>query len=70
MSPQRVVPQEGGRVRSGAGLGVGMLVGRGIPLLENKKVSWFLSFLVSWLSFLVSKILDILMSCFQSVLGF
>ena len=29
--------------RVGAGVGVGMLRGRGIPLVANKKVSWFLS---------------------------
>ena len=36
-----------GPPRSGAGVGVGMLRGAGIPLLENKKgflVSWFLDF--------------------------
>ena len=37
---------------AGAGVGVGMLRGRGIPLIEIKsssfKVSWFLGFLVSW----------------------
>ena len=39
---------------AGAGVGVGMLRGRGIPLLE--KVSRFLGFLVSWfLGFMVPK---------------
>ena len=35
-----VSPQEGGG-RAGAGVGVGMLRGRGIPFIENKKVSKF-----------------------------
>ena len=43
-----VSPERG----AGAGMGVGMLRGRGIPLNENEfrssKVSWFLGFLSSW----------------------
>ena len=48
---------------SGAGVGVGMLRGAGIPLLENKEV---IGLLVSWCSvswFLVPRSLDLLVSC-------
>ena len=41
---------------SGAGVGVGILRGSGIPLLENESVSTCLGFLVCWfVGFLVSK---------------
>ena len=49
---------------AGAGVGVGMLRSRWIPLLENEKVSWFLG---SWLfGFLVSKFLGFKVSKFHS----
>ena len=55
---------------AGAGLGVGMLRGRGIPFIENKiefKVSWFLACLAFWFqSFLVSKFIGFLVSWFQN----
>ena len=49
-----------------AGVGVGML---GIPLLENKTVSWFLGFKGSWfLGFKDSWFLGFLVSWFQTFL--
>ena len=45
---------------AGAGVGVGLLRGRRIPLLETLKVSWFLG--VWFLGFLVSRFLDFLVS--------
>ena len=48
----------------GAGVGVGML---GIPLLENKTVSWFLGFKDSWfLGFLVPEFLGFSASKIQN----
>ena len=52
-------------VSSGAGVGVGMLRGRGIPLVENKKVSKFRSFKV--LKFNISKLLSFEVSRFQEI---
>ena len=48
--PPPHVPSCPPRVWSGAGVGVGMLRGRMIPLIEKRdsKVSWFLGFKVSW----------------------
>ena len=51
---------------AGAGLGVGMLRGTGIPLIEKKRDYWFLGLLVSWLPHLeVSWFLGFLVSKFQ-----
>ena len=48
----------------GAGVGVGMLRGREIPLAENKLVFRFLGFLASWFqSLLVSWFQSFLVSC-------
>ena len=54
------MPQEGGRVqgRSGAGMGVGTLRGRGVLGLKSFLVSWFLGFKVS-------QIYQICISCFS-----
>ena len=35
-------------MRHGAGVGVGMMRGRGLPFIENKKICLLIGFLASW----------------------